>query len=59
MSLRKGPSDAVGKLDHIILKHDKITIVAIPNKKVTFYVSINIQQKNVHNIIQKIKKILQ
>ena len=58
MSLRKEPAGAIGKLDHVILKHDKVTIAAIPYDKITFYVSISIEQQNVHNIIQKIKKIL-
>ncbi len=58
MTLRKGPSSAVGKLDYVVLKHHKVTILAYQKDKVTFYISINAKEKELDNIIPKIKKLI-
>jgi len=58
MTLRKGPSRAVGQLDYVVLKHHKVTILAYQKDKITFYVSINAKEKALDNIIPKIKKLI-
>ena len=58
MTLRKGPASAVGKLDYVVLKHHKVTILAYQKDKVTFYISINAKEKELDNIIPKIKKLI-
>jgi len=58
MTLRKGPSSAVGQLDYVVLKHHKVTILAYQKDKITFYVSINAKEKALDNIIPKIKKLI-
>ena len=58
MTLRKSPSSAVGKLDYVVLKHHKVTILACQKDKITFYVSISTKEKAVDKIIQKIKKLI-
>ncbi|MBT3299019.1 hypothetical protein HN385_08850, partial [archaeon] len=58
MSLRKDVTTTVGKLEHVILQHQKVTIVILQKNDVTFYVSINKNEKNLEKIILSIKKII-
>jgi hypothetical protein len=58
MSLRKDTSVTFGKLEHVILQHQKITIVILHKNDITYYVSINIKEKGVEKIISSIKKII-
>ena len=56
MSLRKKTSSSVGKLDHVILKHQKVTIVIFQKKDISFYVSIERKETDLEKIISSIKK---
>lgn len=58
MSLRKNTASTVGKLEHVILQHQKVTIVILQKKDITYYISINKKQKNLDKIISSIKKII-
>lgn len=58
MSLRKGIVSSVGKLDHVVLQHEKVTIVLLNKKDITYYVSINRKEKGLEKIINSIKKII-
>jgi len=58
ISLRKNTANTVGKLEHIILQHQKITIVVLQKNDITYYVSINRKEKNFEKIISSIKKII-
>ncbi|MFQ5476165.1 MAG: hypothetical protein ACE5DT_03950 [Nitrosopumilus sp.] len=58
MSLRKNTASTVGKLEHVILQHQKITIVILQKNDITYYVSINKKVKNLEKIISSIKKII-
>ena len=58
MSLRKNTSNTVGKLEHVILQHQKVTIVILQIRDVTYYVSINRKEKDMEKIISLIKKII-
>jgi len=58
ISLRKGTSTAVGKLEHVILQHEKVTIVLLQKNDITFYVSIDRKEKDLEKIISLIKKII-
>ena len=58
MSLRKDVIDTVGKLEHVILQHQKVTILILQKNDVTYYVSINRKEKNLEKIISSIKKII-
>ncbi len=55
MSLRKNTS-TVGKLEYMILQHQKITIVVLQKNNITYYVSINRKEKGLEKIISSIKK---
>ena len=58
MSLRKDTSNSVGKLDHVILQHQKVTIVILQKKNITYYVSIDRKEKGLEKIISSIKKMI-
>ena len=58
MSLRKNSVGTIGKLDHVVLSHQKVIIVLLQKKDVTYYVSINKKEKNLDKIISSIKKII-
>ena len=56
ISLRKDTVGSVGKLEHVILQHQKITILILQKNNVTYYVSINRKEKDLENIVSSIKK---
>jgi hypothetical protein len=58
MSLRKDMSNSVGKLEHVIIEHQKIIIILIQKKDITYYISINKKEKNLEKIILLIKNII-
>jgi len=57
-SLRKNSLDSIGKLEHVVLQHQKITIVVLQKNNITYYVSINRKEKSLEKIILSIKKII-
>ena len=56
ISLRKDSVGAIGKLEHVVLEHQKITIIILQKNNVTYYVSVNRKEKGVEKIIALIKK---
>lgn len=56
MSLRKNSESSVGKLDHVLLEHQKVSILLINKGDVTYYVSLDRKQKGIDELILKIKK---
>jgi len=58
MTLRKDSADSVGKLEHVILQHQKITVIILQKKDITYYISIERKAKNLEKIIASIKKII-
>ncbi len=58
MTLRKDSAISIGKLEHVILYHQKITIVLFQKNNITHYISINRKAKNLEKIISSIKKII-
>ena len=58
MNLRKNAADSVGKLNYVLLEHQKISIIIFQKSNMTFYVSIDKKEKNINSIILKIKKII-
>ncbi len=58
MNLRKDSTNSVGKLNHVLLEHQKISIIIFQKNNMTFYVSIDRKEKNLNSIISKIKKII-
>ena len=58
ISLRKNTANTIGKLEYIILEHQKITIMVLQKNDLTYYVSINKKEKDLKKIISSIKKII-
>ncbi len=58
MSLRKETVSTIGKLEHMILEHQKVTIVILQKNNITFYVSIDRKEKGLEKILSAIKKII-
>ncbi len=58
MSLRKDSANSVGKLEHVILQHQKVTIVILQKNNITYYISVERNAKNLNKIISSIKKIV-
>lgn len=56
MSLRKDTIVTVGKLEHVILQHEKVIITILQKNNVTFYISIDRKEKDLEKIISLIKK---
>ncbi len=58
MNLRKDSEKAVGKLNYVLLEHNKVSIVILQKEKITFYVSIDRNTKDIPLIINQIKKLI-
>ncbi len=58
MTLRKSPDSPLGKLDYVVLKHQKVLVLAFQRNKETYYVSISGKEKELNIIIAKIKKLI-
>lgn len=58
MALRKILDSSLGKLDFIILKHQKVSIVACQKNKVTFYISVLEKEKEMDTLVLDIKKLI-
>ncbi|MGY5151706.1 MAG: hypothetical protein ACW9XA_05505 [Candidatus Nitrosopumilus sp. bin_6a] len=56
ISLRRNSVSTIGKLEHVVLQHQKITILILQKNNVTFYVSIDRKEKDSEKIISLIKK---
>ena len=58
MNSRMVTTKAIGKLNYVLLEHEKVSIVIFQKNKITIYVSIDRREKNINSIISKIKKII-
>jgi len=58
MNLRKDSVNAVGKLNYVLLDHQKVSIIIFQKNNMTFYVSIDRKEKNINSVISKINKLI-
>ena len=58
ITLRRDTISAIGKLDYVLLQHQKISIVIFQKDDMAYYISINRTEKDIDKIIASIKKIL-
>lgn len=58
MNLRKDSEKAVGKLNYVLLEHQKVSIVILQKNNMTFYISMDQSAKDVNKNISKIKKLI-
>ncbi|MFQ5441064.1 MAG: hypothetical protein ACE5DL_06340 [Nitrosopumilaceae archaeon] len=58
MNLRKDSAKSVGKLNYVLLEHQKVSIIIFQKNDLTFYVSVDSTEKDLKSIIFKIKKLI-
>lgn len=60
LTMRSKTSSALGKMDHSIFKHNKVTILTFQRKEGIYYISINanVASSSINQIVMKIKKIV-
>ena len=58
MSLRKDTVNTIGKLEHVILQHQKVIILILQKNDMTFYISINRSERGIEKLITLIKKVI-
>lgn len=58
ITLRSSQATVLGDLDYALLKHKKVILIIMPNRNVTFYITLDVNVKPINEIISKIKKIL-
>lgn len=56
MTLRRDTVSAIGKLDYVLLQHQKVSIIIFQKDEMTYYISIDRTEKNMDKIIADIKK---
>jgi hypothetical protein len=59
-AMRAKASSAIGNMDSVILRHDRVTIIIFQRKEGIYYISINkiVTPDAINKIIVKIKKII-
>lgn len=55
LSMRRSSVRRIGKLDHITLQHEKVYIVLLQKNRHVYYISIDVDVKNISGLILKIK----
>lgn len=58
INVRRETEDKIGKLEHVLIRHEKVKIVLIPDEKVSYYVSIDGSETKYMDIIQGAKGII-
>ncbi len=56
MTLRRDTENAVGKLEYVLLQHQKVSIIIFQKDNVTYYISIDRKTKEIEKTIMLIKK---
>jgi len=56
ITLRRDTVSAIGKLDYVLLQHQKVSIVIFQKDDMTYYISIDRTEKDIAKIIAAIKK---
>lgn len=57
LSLRKKSSAGIGPLDHAVLRHERITVVAFPHGTDTYYVSVDAGHAVSGPMVARMKKL--
>ena len=58
MTLRKVFDKSLGKLDYVVIKHKKVSIIAYQKNKITYYISFERKKKGLNWIIPVLRKIV-
>jgi len=58
MTLRNVFDKSLGKLDYVVIKHNKVSIIAYQKNKITYYISFERKMKGLNWIIPALRKIV-
>jgi len=58
MTLRKVFDKSLGKLDYVVIKHNKVSIIAYQKNRITYYISFERKKKGLNWIIPVLRKIV-
>jgi len=58
MTLRRVFDKSLGKLDYVVIKHKKVSIIAYQKNKITYYISFERKKKGLNWIIPVLRKIV-
>ena len=58
MSLRNEQAKTIGRLNYVLLEHEKVTLLAFQDKNITYYISIDSKIKEIPKLVPLIKKII-
>jgi len=58
MTLRKESTDVLGKLDYVLLQHQKVSVLLFQKNNITYYVTTDRKEKKIGKIIESIEKII-
>ena len=58
MTLRRVFDKSLGKLDYVVIKHNKVSIIAYQKNKITYYISFERKKKGLNWIIPLLRKIV-
>ncbi len=59
LNMRSASVRPIGRLDHITIQHEKVYIVLLQKNDYTYYISVDVNIKNISGLILKIKKVVQ
>lgn len=58
VNLRRETEDAIGKLEHILIRHEKVKIVLIASERAVFYITIDGKEEKYMDLVRNIKNII-
>lgn len=58
INMRRETEANIGSLEHVVIRHQKVKIVLIPHKDMSYYVSIDGTEPNYMRIVGDVKKII-
>lgn len=58
MTLRKDSESAVGKLEYVLLQHQKISILLFHKGNIMYYISLEKKEKDINKVVSLIKKMV-
>ena len=58
MTLRRVFDKSLGRLDYVVIKHNKVSIIAYQKNKITYYISFERKKKGLNWIIPVLRKIV-
>ena len=58
LTLRKANSDALGVLNHAVIRHSNVSILVFLRGEITYYISLNPSEEDIAGMVSIIKKLI-